>query len=700
MAINYFESSNRYTDPVRYFKANDPYYYEVDNIPVKQLEENSKFLKDQVDGLLREQGREFLSDNTRGLDRIRFNELKPTVDGTDSKLRVLPGRYTARINDAYSKDPLQFITQVFTGDFVDDTSKYNVGTAKNTDVAAALDKWQDRLSSNATLMNGLFERVFVYGMKDIYTASEGVDSNDPNNVREPSTFGSQQTFWPGFIGMINEFAGQTDSEGFYSILRSNFTGITTEENFRITGRLESEFIKKWRGVARTSIVDVSETLEIEIPSFDSEDFFYFDENDNKQTVTANQRIDLVFIYSKAIDQSETSLPSYTNGSPRTITKPTLGILKGAGVGVRKFQDAGVPGSTNPQSRVDLQSIDGVTLMIPNSSDELAENTGFATSAGSVVRGSFPSPDDLMNLAPLLAETLSTTSVALIGQSILPVAYVVVKNDASFNSVGDAVITDNDIIDIRPFFRTTELAYNERAGIAAATPQISIANPVVSEAHLDFVKKDIKDGVDSVVQNRINPLQTIINNLKVNKVFTRNKPIEVTGITSKKITSFSDSVYTEFDITNAFGGAVNSVANPYSLKGVYFTAIIDQGMPGPRVAGQSAAGGGRTRTDTDIFDLRISHTNERSLQAAGHSRVLLTAGGSVESGKMSNTFMNSMLCPVRVTTDGRVFIYLLPERLQFNHSNGNENLFVTLLITGWVYEPNSSDITYEIPNGAM
>jgi hypothetical protein len=35
MAINYFESSNRYTAPVRYFKANDPYYYEVDNIPIK-----------------------------------------------------------------------------------------------------------------------------------------------------------------------------------------------------------------------------------------------------------------------------------------------------------------------------------------------------------------------------------------------------------------------------------------------------------------------------------------------------------------------------------------------------------------------------------------------------------------------------------------------------------------------------------------
>jgi|TARA_E500000305_G_scaffold109962_2_gene116412 hypothetical protein len=679
MAINYFESSNRYTDPVRYFKANDPYYYEVDNIPVKQLEENSNFLKDQIDGLLREQGREFLSDNTRGLDRVRFNELKPTVDGTDSKVRVLPGRYTARINDAYSKDPLQFITQVFTGPNTDETSKYKIGTAKNADVEASLNKWQDRLTSNATLMNGLFERVFVYGMKDIYTASEGVDSNDPNNVREPSTFGGQQSFWPGFIGMINEFAGQPDSEGFYQMLRADFRGTATDENFRITGRLESEFIKRWRGVARTSIVDVSETLEIDIPKFEPEDFFYFDENNNKQTVTANQRIDLVFIYSKAIDQSETSLPAYTAGSPRTITQPTLGILKGAGLGVRKFQDSGVAGSTNPQSRIDLQSIDGVTLMIPNSSDELAENTGFATSAGSVVRGSFPSPDDLMNLAPLLAETLSTNSVALIGQSILPVAYVVVKNDAGLNSVGDTIITDNDVIDIRPFFRTTELAYNERAGIAAATPQLSIANPVVSEAHLDFVKEEIKDGVEVSVQNGVAPINVTLNNLKIQKSYFLPTEFTLPGLDNVRGNTLHTN-YRSYDITQAF---ITPIIPNYKVVGAYFRVVL------------------RQAAETDSASLHVYAKAESTVGSTGSSTERLVALGGADStggspGNLGN--VSQFVMPVEVPSNGNVSVdlkFAAWDNGFLGNLNKTQLVRCSMFVDGFIYEPLRLDV--DLPN---
>ena len=64
----------------------------------------------------------------------------------------------------------------------------------------------------------------------------------------------------------------------------------------------------------------------------------------------------------------------------------------------------------------------------------------------------------MNLTPLFQEGLEN-SFALVGQSILPIAYVIVRK-------GKTVIEDSDIIDIRPFFRTAELSYNERAGVAA------------------------------------------------------------------------------------------------------------------------------------------------------------------------------------------------------------------------------------------
>jgi len=36
-------TGRKFTDPIRYFKANDPYYWEVDNIPLKQLQENVRY---------------------------------------------------------------------------------------------------------------------------------------------------------------------------------------------------------------------------------------------------------------------------------------------------------------------------------------------------------------------------------------------------------------------------------------------------------------------------------------------------------------------------------------------------------------------------------------------------------------------------------------------------------------------------------
>ena len=46
--VTYNPSTYKFTDPIRYFKANDPYYWEVDNIPLKQVQENILWLKDQV----------------------------------------------------------------------------------------------------------------------------------------------------------------------------------------------------------------------------------------------------------------------------------------------------------------------------------------------------------------------------------------------------------------------------------------------------------------------------------------------------------------------------------------------------------------------------------------------------------------------------------------------------------------------------
>ena len=89
----FVESSHKFVQPVRQFKSNDPYYWEIDNIPIQQLEENILFLRDQIANNL----------SVSGIGRSDLAELRPFVNGFDRNVYVNPGRYTARINDAYNK---------------------------------------------------------------------------------------------------------------------------------------------------------------------------------------------------------------------------------------------------------------------------------------------------------------------------------------------------------------------------------------------------------------------------------------------------------------------------------------------------------------------------------------------------------------------------------------------------------------------
>ena len=114
---NYNDSNYKFTDPIRFFKANDPYYFEVENIPLKQLQENCLWLKDQVKKTVA-QAAEPLS-----VVRADLEELRPYATGADRVVRVKPGRYTARINDASSKQPLSYLKKVF-GESVAEVDSY------------------------------------------------------------------------------------------------------------------------------------------------------------------------------------------------------------------------------------------------------------------------------------------------------------------------------------------------------------------------------------------------------------------------------------------------------------------------------------------------------------------------------------------------------------------------------------------------
>lgn len=466
----YYESGYRFTDPIRKFKANDPYFYKVDNLPIAELEENTKFLKDQVDGLINK------TSVTLSVDRSTFSELQPYVNGLDFTVRVKPGRYTGRVNDAYSIDPLQFITQV--EGFELDSNVWQSQTNRGLNLSSVLEQFKSVIGTDALNMNGLAERVFTWPMETPDLISTHIDATVAG--LNPDSFPSRGPAQPGYNGV------SWMSDTSLSALRVGVINPSiADSSFYRSSQAESDFIKRWRGVARTSIVNVENEIEIEIPEFDSEDFYYYDENGNKVYLEATQRIDLVFIYTKAIDQKETTLPIFDGNTPTSITSPTLGIVKGAGVGFSLKK------GTNLQNQsvvVSTQLQNGTQIIQAHPADENSENTGVGT-----IKGSFPSPDDLMNLSPLLCETLESDSLALIGQSILPVAYIVVRD-------GQASILETDLIDIRPFFRTTELSYNERAGIAAATPQISLANPVASEGYVDYVAKVLNDRIEAVNSN--------------------------------------------------------------------------------------------------------------------------------------------------------------------------------------------------------
>ena len=500
--IRYYDTPHTFISPVRHFKANDPYYFEIDNIPVKQLEESQNFLKDQVDGIISRQNNKADIE----IDRSGFSELRPFANGNDRKVRVKPGKYTSRINNAYNLTPLQVVRQV--GGFsngriadgtVSDLNTYRVETNIGDTAAAALDQFQQGLLGNALNMNGLAERTFVFPFWDedgfhLARSFAVSGTTTPGYGQFDSDFDpDDRSLYPNFVGAILKHS-TPDTTRDLILIKNVYSPENPQGNQQ--GRVESEFIKRWRGAIRTSVVDVASELEITVPDFDSDDFFYIDADGNREALNANQRIDLLFIYSKAVDEEATTIPKFdANGNPTTLTAPALGILKGAGVGVSRQTASN---NDNADDRVNLQTLDGTPIMLAHPGDENGSNNGFTTSAG-VIRGSFPSPDDLMNLAPALSEQLETNAFQLIGQSILPIAYVRVQTAAG--PIAD-VLSNDDIIDIRPFFRTTELAYNERAGITAATPQVSIANPVVTEANLEKVRREVY----SDLNNRIGTIE--------------------------------------------------------------------------------------------------------------------------------------------------------------------------------------------------
>jgi len=512
------DSQYKFTDPVRYFKSNDPYYWEVDNIPLKELQENVLWLKDQVavkGGRGKKGGKgDPGAPGITSVKRENFEELQPYVTGGNHVVKVKPGRFTARINSlggkyerdanlpggAYSENEPANANEWLA--LYERTTGYQSGAkgaqpdwfifaSPQVDGANAkpggtegISRFSDYVSTSVQNVNGLAERAFTYTTTnadwfhiDARTKRGTYRGVAENNVTPEFSEINPFPVADALLWMISDKAVNYMLKQWwgkdYGHTSDGMHGLPT---------LENAWIKFWKGVFRTSVVDIPDELEIEVPVFNSADHFYISSKGNKVEVSATQRIDLLFIYTKPVDMEQVDLAKYTgaNKTKTTISKPMLGIVKGAGVGIdyRSVNDT----SPNPANIKDtkyksIPAVDekGNSMILANPSDELSAKNGFENK-NVTIHGSFPSPDDLLNISPLIHFELNDENYALIGQTVLPVAYIVVKKD-------DNVLIDSDIIDIRPFFRTTELAYNERAGIAAAFPQLSFANPAVGDAQL-------------------------------------------------------------------------------------------------------------------------------------------------------------------------------------------------------------------------
>lgn len=462
------ESAHKFVQPVRYFKSNDPYYWEVDNIPIKQLEENILWIKDQLD----------TQTDFSGIGRAQFSELKPFSTGEGFSVSVRPGRYSSRINDAYQKGIASLTKSAYGIMDADIQGKINISISDDI-----LRKVSGELIANLVANNGLYDHVQHHKTEGQLGLSLewSVDSNEYVQNVEAGIYNlpkNKLALWK-----------QRNTSKNYNPLKVDLQ------------QLSVDFTRRWGGTARTSIVNVQDTLSIAVPQFSDDDYA------NQSTFIPNTRIDLLFIYSHPIDAESTTIPKPSGNAPTTINAPRLGLVKGAGAIGLKGRGPNFDGIDMAADGTAFLSTNAYTSNAANANNYFSVDNPYDEDGNTQVNshivdqnqqtmginntfGNFPSPDDLMNLAPLLQEDLETTNLALIGQTVLPVAYVIVRKGAT-------KITNSDIIDIRPFFRTTELAYNERSGIAAANPPLSFANPAVGKAELRHNLTKVRSYIDGL-----------------------------------------------------------------------------------------------------------------------------------------------------------------------------------------------------------
>ena len=239
---------------------------------------------------------------------------------------------------------------------------------------------------------------------------------------------------------------------------------------------DSPAIRQSHAVARTALCEFYSNVDgsdrsISIASFDAEDF--------NGGSAPSERLDLIYIKgTKALD-TDGDPPSLIAQQPyyqqNNIPACGLGVIKGA---YFRTDAAGGLHTNGTRFLNPLSRSQGRTTGMGLGDLPVSTNLpGF---------GTVPMPDDLVNFAWHSSGQISPHMNAMLQVDTqaafsVPVAYVRVPSNYT---AGDPISPEN-IIDIRPFFRSAELTGSERQGVAMSEDPHGL-NPFVTQSHLSRV----------------------------------------------------------------------------------------------------------------------------------------------------------------------------------------------------------------------
>ena len=328
----------------------------------------------------------------------------------------------------------------------------------NNDIALEerIDALEDSLNDVGSSYKGSFSTTTLRDLKAYVEPSEG----------SPGQFGKVFVQPGKFTARIQVPASR---ESGWRMMRDD-DDFFNNTNLNGTGGLDSnstlfDFVRRSKGLARTAIVDFKTFADgsdqfVTLDTFDSSEF--------NSAQAPQERLDLIFVRgSVALD---TDPSEYTPN----LQTASIGVIKGA---YFRTDQAASPDQKNsgrfqnPTSKVKGRIIGMAASEIP-ATTELPNY------------GSVPMPEDLANFAwhkptaVTVVEDITAQQLTTGASFCLPIAYVRVPQGYQTGTL----IPQENIIDIRPFLRTAELTYNERAAVASSVRPNGL-NPFVTQSHL-------------------------------------------------------------------------------------------------------------------------------------------------------------------------------------------------------------------------